>query len=139
MGLLDTVMGMLGRRKKSGNPLLDALLPMLVGGGALGGLGGLLGKFTGAGLGHKAQSWVSTGPNQPVEAAEVEQALGSGTIGELAAKTGMSNAQVSSGLAGMLPGLVDKLTPGGSVPDAGGLAKVMKGLDLGSLGKMLGG
>jgi uncharacterized protein YidB (DUF937 family) len=128
MGLLD-VLGL--GKKKTGNPLLDALLPMLLAGGAAGGLGGLLSKFKSAGLGSKADSWVSTGAN-------VHQALGDETVGQLAQKSGMSKDQVKGGLASMLPNLVDQLTPGGSVPSGGlgNLGQLTKGLDL---GKILGG
>lgn len=140
MGLLDAL---LGRKKKGGlslgNPLLDALLPMLTGGaaagalGKIGGLGGLLGKFTGAGMADKAQSWVSTGENKPLQPDEVEQALGSDAVGQLANETGMSATDVKGGLAQMLPGLVDQLTPGGKMPDMGSLGSLAKGLDLGKL------
>jgi uncharacterized protein YidB (DUF937 family) len=136
MGIMDMFGGLFGKKtKKSGNPLLDSLLPMLLKGGALGGLGGLIAKFSKAGLGHKADSWVSTGPNQPLEPHEVENALGADTINDLASKAGVSNDAAKGGLASMLPKLIDQLTPGGSVP-GGGLGKLAKGLDF---SKILGG
>jgi uncharacterized protein YidB (DUF937 family) len=120
--------------------ILKALLPMILGaaGGkaAGGGLGDLLGKLTQGGLGGKAQSWVSTGPNEPVDPDELEQALGADTVSKLATDAGVSHAEAKSGLASMLPGLVDKLTPGGSVPGGDQLGNLVKGLDL---GKLLGG
>ncbi|MFN0089473.1 MAG: YidB family protein [Acidimicrobiales bacterium] len=145
--MFDLIKNMMGKRGgggagavaggvKTGNPLLDALLPMLLAGGAggaaggLGGLGGLIGKFTQSGMGAKAQSWVSTGPNEDLGADEVQQALGEDTIGRLAGDTGMSPDEVKGGLAGMLPGLVDQLTPGGQLPDAGKLGGMLGGLDL---------
>lgn len=138
MGLMDMVGGLMGKKKmKTGNPLIDSLLPMLMGGGALGGLGGLVSKFGKAGLGGKAQSWVGTGANESIEPHEVEQALGTDTVAEIAKKAGMSHDEAKGGLAAMLPGLVNGLTPGGSVP-TGSLGKAMKGLDLGSLLKGLG-
>ena len=57
MGLIDMLGGLLGRPSKSGNPIMDALLPMISGRGNRDGLGGLLGSFTGARLGTKANSW----------------------------------------------------------------------------------
>jgi uncharacterized protein YidB (DUF937 family) len=138
MGLMDTLKGLLGGGgAKTGNPLADMLLKGLSGkGGAglgaiggLGGLGGLLGKFQSAGLGDKAQSWVATGPNQAISGDEVERALGSDAVGQLASKAGMSPAQAKDGLASMLPNLVDKLTPGGQLP-TGGLGGLLKGLKL---------
>ncbi len=155
MGLLDILKGFAGAKKSApaaqdplgplgsllsglggGNPLLKMLLPMLLGGGALGGLGGLgglLGKFTQAGMGTKVNSWVGTGANEPLDASEVEQALGAETLGAMAKESGMGTSEVAGGLAGMLPGLVNQLTPKGSVPDQGQLGGLMKGLDLKSL------
>ena len=61
-------------------------------------------------------SWVGTGANQAVSGEAIQQALGSDKIQELAAKAGISSEALSSGLAQMLPGVVDKLTPNGEVP-----------------------
>jgi uncharacterized protein YidB (DUF937 family) len=132
MGLMDMIGGLFGK-KKSGNPLLDALLPMLAGGGALGGLGGLVSKLTNGGLGDQAKSWVGTGPNQAVTPDQVHQALGQDTISQLAQQSGMSHDEVKTGLAGMLPNLVNQLTPNGSIPNAGSIGSMLKGLDLGKL------
>jgi uncharacterized protein YidB (DUF937 family) len=132
MGLMDMVGGLLGRKVKSGNPIMDALLPMLLKGGAGGGLAGLLGKFTSAGLGEKANSWVSSGSNEPLDGDEVEQALGAGDLDRIAKDAGVSRDDAKSGLASMIPGLVDKLSPGGALP-TGPLAKVMKGFDFSSI------
>lgn len=128
-----------------GNPLLKMLLPMLLGGGAagamgkLGGLGGLMGAFSKAGMGDKAQSWVGAGPNQALSGDEVHQALGDDVINQMADESGMPHAEVKSGLASMLPNLINQLTPGGSMPDAGGLMNAAKGLDLSSILGGLGG
>lgn len=133
MALMDMLGGLLGRKApKSGNPLMDALLPMLLKGGAMGGLGGLIGKFTNAGLGGKANSWVGTGDNEGLDPDEVEQALGADEVDKIARQAGVSRDEAKSGLAGMIPGLVDKASPGGSLP-TGNLAKMMKGFDFGSI------
>jgi uncharacterized protein YidB (DUF937 family) len=138
MGLLGSLLGKFGGKMKTGNPLIDAVLPMIMGGGALGGLGGIMGKFSGAGLGDKAASWQGTGANAEISGDEVESALGSGAIGDIAAKAGMSHDEAKGGLAKLLPGLVDQMTPGGSMPSAGGLGKLAKGLDIGALKGLLG-
>jgi len=49
-----------------------------------GGLSGLVQQLQNAGLGHIVQSWVSTGPNQPITAAQLQQALGSDKVKEIA-------------------------------------------------------
>ena len=128
--------GLAGLAGGKGGNLLATLLPMLTGGGALaglGGLGGLLGKLQQGGLGAKTQSWVGTGANEAVQPDELEQALGTDTVAKVAAEAGVSHDEAKTGLAAMLPGLVDKLTPGGSVPGADQLSGMVKGLDLSKL------
>jgi len=132
MGLKDMLSGLFGG-KKTGNSLLDAVLPMLAGGGALGGLGGLVSKLTNGGLGDQAKSWVGTGPNQEVSGDQLHQALGQDTIGQLADKSGLSHDEVKTGLAKMLPNLVNQLTPNGQIPNLGSIGSMVKGLDLGKL------
>jgi uncharacterized protein YidB (DUF937 family) len=100
---------------------LGGLLGGLLGGGAAGGLlsGGLsdlLKQFQTHGQGDKAQSWIDSGPNKPVSPPELEQALGEERIGWLMQETGMSRAELLSGLSRELPDVVNKLTPDGRVP-----------------------
>jgi uncharacterized protein YidB (DUF937 family) len=97
---------------------IGAVLGGLLGGAAgSGALQDILGKFTGAGAGEQANSWVSSGENQPVDAATVEKALGPETIDKIAKETGHSKEEVEQGLATALPKLVDAMTPEGQVPD----------------------
>ena len=134
MGLLDSVLGSLtqGGSGAGGNPLLDTVLS-LVNNPDTGGLAGLLQKFQEHGLGNVADSWVSTGKNLPISGDQIQEALGSGALGDIASKLGLSTGDVSSQLADLLPGVVDKLTPNGQVPDMGSLGDL-----LGSLTKRLG-
>lgn len=85
-------------------------------GGLLGGLGGLLGKLTDAGHGNVANSWVGTGQNQPINPNDLGSALGPQVIREIAQRTGMDEQELLKQLSAALPGVVDKLTPGGQVP-----------------------
>jgi uncharacterized protein YidB (DUF937 family) len=133
--LLGSVLGDTGGTNPLGG-LAEQVLPMLQGGG----LADLLGKFGAAGLADKAASWVSTGENAQLSGAEVGAALGDDTVGDLAGRTGLSADEVSGGLAGLLPGLVDRLTPDGTLPGnldlgqvAGSLGGLVKNLDLGKL------
>src|SRR3954465_9214746 len=57
--------------------------------GGAGGLGGIVAAFQQNGLGDLVSNWISTGPNPPVSAAQVTQALGADTVGEFAAKAGV--------------------------------------------------
>jgi len=46
----------------------------------------------------------------------VHQAFGPGILGELAAKTGLNTQDLAAKLSQILPQVVDKLTPNGTVP-----------------------
>lgn len=90
-----------------------------VGGG--GGLADVIGSLTRAGLGGAVSSWVSTGPNQPVDPGQLASALGPDILGQFAQKAGIGQADAGSVLASILPHLVNHATPQGQVPDAGAL------------------
>jgi uncharacterized protein YidB (DUF937 family) len=85
--------------------------------GGSGGLAALLQKFRNAGCGSAVDSWVGTGANQPISPEHVERALGGDAIQSIAAKLGLNPQQASTGLAALLPHMVDKLTPNGAVPE----------------------
>jgi uncharacterized protein YidB (DUF937 family) len=118
MGLFDEalnlVKGQMGDTAAEGQSGLMGVVMGLV--NQQGGLGGLVSQLTQGGLGNAVSSWVGTGANQAVSGDAIQQALGSDKIQELAAKAGISSEALSSGLAQMLPGVVDKLTPNGEVP-----------------------
>jgi uncharacterized protein YidB (DUF937 family) len=81
-----------------------------------GGLQGLVGQFERNGLGSTVRSWVSTGPNQAISPAEVEKALGTDLLQQLAAKSGLSVPDLAQKLSQVLPQAVDHLTPAGTIP-----------------------
>lgn len=118
------------RRKapRSGDALLDVLLAGLLDCG----VGCFIGKFTTAGLGAQANSWVGTGDNVPLEANDVLLALGADRVDEIGRAAGTSRYDTTHGLAAIIPGLIDELTPKGCVP-TGDLATSMKGLDFAAL------
>lgn len=89
------------------------------GGGGAGGLGALIEAFTRNGLGEQAQSWVGTGQNLPISGAQLQQVLGGDVLSGIARQLGTSQEEASSGLAGLLPQLIDQLTPQGRLPEGG--------------------
>jgi uncharacterized protein YidB (DUF937 family) len=114
MGLLDNLMGALGGQGGSGD--LAEIVQSL---GAASGVGGLVDAFQKGGLGEVAQSWVSNGANLPISADQIQAVLGSGMVGQFAEKLGVDPQVGAAKLAELLPGLVDKLTPGGQLPTEG--------------------
>ena len=88
----------------------------LPGGAATGGLGDLVDHFRNSGLGKQADSWVSTGQNEPVDEDQMGQALGPDLLDTLAQQTGLSRAELLKRLSAVLPQAVDHMTPGGNLP-----------------------
>ena len=103
-----------------------------------GGLDGLMAKLRAGGLGSEVDSWVGTGPNQPVEPAQIQQALGPDTVQRLSSGSGLDIGQLLPLLATFLPQIVNMLTPNGQTP-GGGLNQAAADTGLGGLlGGLLG-
>jgi uncharacterized protein YidB (DUF937 family) len=83
----------------------------------VGGISGMLQQFEQSGLGAQAASWVGGGANQPVSAGHIEQVLGPSVLGAIASRFGIDPGQASQMLSQHLPGIVDHMTPNGTVPD----------------------
>jgi len=124
MGMMDGILGSLLGGAGSGtqggmqaqNPLLQVALQILQ---QNGGIEGVLDKFRQGGYGDQAASWQSAGQNMPISGSALQEVLGSGAIGQIAAQLGMSHGETAGGLAQMLPHVIDRMTPQGQVPDNG--------------------
>ena len=101
-GVLDKLGGLLGGA--SAGTLLS------------GGLGDLIERFKKNGHGEAADSWVKTGPNQPLRPDQLEQAIGPDMLNTLSQQTGLSRDELLSRLTKELPAAVDKFTPEGRLP-----------------------
>lgn len=80
------------------------------------GLGELVDQFKTTGHADKAQSWISTGPNDAIDEGQMETALGPDLVDGLVRQTGLSRQELLARLSKMLPEAVDKLTPEGMLP-----------------------
>ena len=129
MGLFDELVGkassMLGGGEGEQSGLVGGVMEMLAN-KETGGLGGLVQSFQEKGLGGVISSWVGKGENLPVSAEQIQQVLGSDTLQNLAAKAGIAPEELSGKLAEFLPGIIDKMTPDGTVPEGGLLEKGME-------------
>ena len=120
MGLFDSIIAGvkdrvgLGADQASG--LLAALLGILTDPRG-GGFSGFIDKFRNAGMGDAVNSWISTGDNRPITGDQVESALGADTIDAISRQSGIDRTTATGALGGMIPGVVDTLTPDGTVPD----------------------
>jgi uncharacterized protein YidB (DUF937 family) len=102
--------------------------------GGTGGLGGLIGAFEKAGLSSMMSSWISTGPNPPIQPSQLASVVGSDTLSQFARKAGIDAGQASAVLASVLPALINEVTPDGQVPQASSLESALGSL-LGGLGR----
>ena len=106
--------------------LLDGLLGGIVGAemasvcnGVIakhGGLGGMVKEFQSQGLGNTIKSWVGTGANDAITPEQLNRVVGSETMANLAAKVGMTPQELSAKLSTVLPDVIDKMTPNGTLP-----------------------
>lgn len=86
-----------------------------------GGLPQLMAGFQGAGLDKIVASWIGKGENLPISADQLQKVLGPAALGNLATQAGLAPKEAASQLSSLLPGLVDKLTPDGALPEGGAL------------------
>jgi uncharacterized protein YidB (DUF937 family) len=99
--------------------LVTALLSVLQ--NRQGGIAGLAAAFQQHGLGDVVQSWIGTGQNQPISPDQVTQVLGHDQVQQVANEADVSHEEAKSGIAAMLPQIVDHLTPNGQLPQSGDL------------------
>jgi uncharacterized protein YidB (DUF937 family) len=106
--------------------MFDGLIGGIVGAGMMqvvngileqhGGLQGVVTEFEKNGLGPTVNSWVGTGPNQPITPDQLHKVVGPDLLQQLAEKSGLSVQDLAQKLAQVLPQAVDKLTPDGVIP-----------------------
>jgi uncharacterized protein YidB (DUF937 family) len=143
MGLLDNIVGSLSGGGQGQNQLLQLVTGLIT---QHGGVDGVVQKFAAHRMGAQAQQWVGTGPNPPITGDHVQQVFGNDTVQQVAGQLGVPPTQAASGLAALLPAVIDKLTPPGQSVSGpamqNNLAALLKGgsggLGLGDLAKLFG-
>ncbi len=106
-----------------------------------GGIDGLMAKFKEKGLGDLISSWVGTGKNLPISADQILAVLGKKNVQQVATEAGTDADTAASGLASVLPGLIDKLTPKGESIGGDALQQGIQALlggKMGDLSKLFG-
>jgi uncharacterized protein YidB (DUF937 family) len=111
-----------------GSGLLPTLVSMLTSGSGRG-LAAILGHLIGGGFAEIVCSWLSTGPNQPVTGERLRDVLPSEMLSQLAAKAGVDPSLVAQGLAQVLPSLVDRLSPNGTLLSGSDLQRALAGFE----------
>ena len=102
-----------GEAQQGQSPLMQAAIQLIQ---QNGGLPGIISKFQNGGMASQVGSWVGTGANVPINGNQLQEILGTGSIGQIAQQLGLSHGDASSELAQVLPQIIDKLTPNGQVP-----------------------
>ena len=92
-----------------------------------GGLAELIDRFRQNGQGEAADSWVRTGPNQPITPSQLERAIGPDVLQTLSHQTGLSQQELLARLSRELPDAVDHYTPQGRIPSEAEFAREMSG------------
>jgi uncharacterized protein YidB (DUF937 family) len=127
-GLQDILGGLLGGGSSGGSPgtaapggldlgaLAVALGPLLAKLLKGGGLSNLVQNAQANGLSAQADSWVGTGPNEPVSGNDIRGIVGDDAVKTVAQQTGISEDEAAAVLAKVVPQVVSGLTPGGQVP-----------------------
>lgn len=114
-------------QQQAQTPQAASAQPQQDAGAGLGGLGGLLAQLQAAGLDDAVKSWISNGQNKPVQPDELGDALGKRTVTQMADKAGCSKDDFLTQLSKALPGLIDKLTHDGRVPNQAEVSQRLRG------------
>ncbi|HMO27876.1 YidB family protein [Enterovirga sp.] len=80
-------------------------------------LDSILGSLRSGGHGDKVDSWIGDGDNKEVPPQDLGKAIGPEMLEQLSKATGIPKDTLLQQLSGVLPEVVDKLTPGGTLPD----------------------
>jgi len=113
MDLMDSLKSAIGGGDQK-HDLMSSIMQLL---GGQGGLQNLISQFDAKGFGDIIGSWVGTGQNKSISPDQIQNVLGSDVLSGIASKLGLNVNDLSSQLSNLLPGVVDKLTPKGKVPE----------------------
>ncbi len=114
-GGLGGLLGGLGGMK--GAALMALLAYLMQGRGGTAGLASLTNQLRSAGLGDEVDSWVGPGANRNIRPDELARAIPREAMEDIERQTGLGRDEVLSELSRGLPGMVDRLTPQGRMPE----------------------
>lgn len=121
-GILDQLGGGSADLTRAAGSLLSSS-DTSVGGGT--GLTQILQGLESSGLGDAVASWLGSGSNQSLSPGQLQSALGDETVSQFANKAGVDTGAALTALAGMLPKLVDSLSPDGRLPESNQLESLL--------------
>jgi uncharacterized protein YidB (DUF937 family) len=146
MGLLDQVIGAaLGSRgqpapgqmpsnQQAQDPIAAILASLLAPRPAAaarrqqpGGLDELINQFKKSGFEDVINSWIGAGQNQAISPGQLREALGQKTVTDLSRQADTPQDDLLAQLSRYLPGVIDKLTPNGQLPNPADLLRTTEG------------
>ena len=114
-GVLGALLGSFaGQQGQQPNVMLNLVQGILA---QNGGVQGLIQRFSDAGLGDHAQSWVQ-GNHVPVSGDQIDQVFSPDELSGWASQLGVEPDKMRAVLAEAMPHVVDHLTPNAQVPPA---------------------
>jgi len=116
MGLLDQIGGSLkGAISSVAAAEAPALISAALAKTNMGNLQGLVNQLQQGGLGDQVKSWLGNGANMQITPEQIQSALGSDQLKQLAQHFGVDPDAVTKLLADHLPNAVDQASPNGSI------------------------
>ena len=100
-----------GNQAQHERSVLDGIVDMFKNSGSR----DIVNRFNQQGLGNIINSWIGTGSNSPISIDQIRSALGSDRIRQLAQRAGIPEDKVTEHLRELLPGVVDRATPQGTI------------------------
>ena len=112
MGLFDQIKGAAGAMVAAEAP---ALISAALAKTNMGDLQGLVNQLQQGGLGDQVKSWLSNGANMKITPEQLQAALGSDQVKQIAQHFGVSPDAALKLLSEQLPTAVDQASPNGSI------------------------
>jgi uncharacterized protein YidB (DUF937 family) len=112
MGLFGSLLGQFVASQEQHSALMQEVGSVV---NQAGGVGGLAQQFQQKGLGDVMSGWIANNGNS-ISGEQIVDVLGKDRITAIAAKAGLSEDQVASGLTKLLPMVISELAPNGTVP-----------------------
>jgi uncharacterized protein YidB (DUF937 family) len=86
----------------------------------------MLQKLQNSGLDDVIKSWLGTGQNAPVAPKDLGAALGRENVRQAADQAGIPPDDLLTQLSKALPGLIDRLTPNGRLPNTQEISDMLR-------------
>lgn len=117
MGLFDSLTdGIKSALGQAAQNEMSTMLPAALANTPFGNLQGVVNQLQASGLGPQVQSWLGSGANLNVTPEQLQAALGSDQVKQLAQHFGVDPDAALKMLAQHLPTAVDAASPNGSLP-----------------------